>query len=65
MAQVTEARPASPTATEAKPTSPAEAFYRAVREHNDRARLLAREGRCGGCIGAGKARNCVICGGLR
>lgn len=41
------------------------AYYAAVREHNDRARLLAREGRCGGCIGAGKGRNCAICGGLR
>jgi hypothetical protein len=41
------------------------AYYEAVREHNDRVRLLAREGRCGGCIGAGKGRNCCICGGLR
>jgi hypothetical protein len=44
---------------------PAAAFYAAVREHNDKVRLLAREGRCGGCIGAGKARNCAICAGLR
>jgi hypothetical protein len=45
--------------------SPVEDFYRAVRAHNDRARLLAREGRCGGCIGAGRGRRCLICGGLR
>jgi hypothetical protein len=44
---------------------PAAAFYAAVREHNDRARLLAREGRCGGCIGAGKGPTCRICGGAR
>jgi hypothetical protein len=41
------------------------AYYRAVREHNDRARLLARAGRCGGCIGAGKGDRCCICGGQR
>jgi hypothetical protein len=41
------------------------AYYDAVREHNDRARLLAREGRCGGCIGAGHGTRCLICGGLR
>ena len=41
------------------------AYYDAVREHNDRARLLAREGRCGGCIGAGRGPHCCICGRLR
>ena len=52
-------------ATTAEAQQRAEAYYEAVREHNEKARLLAREGRCGGCIGAGKARNCAICGGLR
>lgn len=58
------AGPIAPPAPTSAPGSAA-AFYAAVREHNDRARLLAREGRCGGCIGAGKGPNCAICGGQR
>jgi hypothetical protein len=39
--------------------------YQAAQEHNDRARLLAPEGECGGCFGAGTGTHCCICGGRR
>jgi hypothetical protein len=39
--------------------------YQAATEHNRRVQLLAPEGKCGGCYGAGTGPRCRICGGRR